>query len=466
MDTMTQSISILVIDDEEDIRTILSMYLRKEGYQVDLAADGEEGLKALLARKHNMVICDVKMPNIDGLTLLDEIRKRGLDTTVLIMSAFGSKKLAIEAIKRGAYDYFDKPFSRDEVLLTVLKASERLKLQKENETLRVAVQHDDSSRAFAGIIGQSDAMKKIFELVKRVATVRSTVLLSGESGTGKELVARAIHNLSPRKDGPWIAVNCGAIPETLIESELFGHKKGAFTDASQDKAGLFEEAHKGTLFLDEIAELPMATQVKLLRVIQEEEVRRVGANHSSKIDVRIIAASLHDLHERVEQGLFREDLFYRLNVINIKLPSLRERLDDLDLLIDHFIGVQNAKQGTSIEGLTKDALKSLKSYSWPGNVRELQNAIERGAVLSMGSHIELSVLPDKIRESTDEIHQLFQSDEQSIKKMTLMLERILIRRALEKTKGNRSQAARLLEISHRALLYKLKDYDLDKVKFD
>ena len=459
--------SILIIDDEEDIRTILSMYLRKEGYaRVDVAEDGEEGLKALLARKHDMVLCDVKMPKLDGMGLLDEIKKRGLDTTVIIMSAFGSKTLAMEAIKRGAYDYFDKPFNRDEVLLTVLKARERLKLRRENEALKRATRQLDSSKAFSGIIGQSEKMQQVFSLVERVANVRSTILLSGESGTGKELVARAIHDLSPRKDKPWVAINCGAIPETLIESELFGHRKGAFTDAVHDKPGLFEEAHEGTLFLDEIAELPIATQVKLLRVIQEGEVRRVGSNQTVKIDVRIVAASLHDLAERVEQGLFREDLFYRLHVIHIKLPPLRERQDDLELLIEHFITLQNARQGTSIQGVTPEALERLKAYAWPGNVRELQNAIERGTVLSTSDRIGLDVLPEKIKQSTDEIHQLFHSDELSIKKMTYMLERILIRRALEKTGGNRSQASRILEISHRALLYKLKDYNLDTLKFD
>lgn len=461
-----QELSILIIDDEEDIRTILTMYLRKEGYKVEQAEDGEEGLKMLLARGYDLVICDIKMPVMGGLELLDEITRRELDTTVLIMSAFGSKKLAIEAIKRGAYDYFDKPFSRDEVLLTVLKARERLKLKHENQVLRVATQAQSADDAFSGMIGKSEAMKRTFGLIERVAHVRSTVLLSGESGTGKELAAKAVHDLSPRHDKPWVAVNCGAIPETLIESELFGHVKGAFTDASRDKNGLFEEADGGTLFLDEIAELPLPTQVKLLRVIQEGEVRRVGATQTVKIDVRIIAASLHNLNDLVKEGKFREDLFYRLNVIHIKLPALRERIEDLDLLISHFITVQNARQGTHIERVSPEVLERMQSYAWPGNVRELQNAIERGTVLSMGNQIDLDVLPDKIKESTDELHQLFQSDERSIKKMTLMLERILIRRALEQTGGNRSRAARILEISHRALLYKIKDYGFDTLRFD
>ncbi len=459
-------LSILIIDDEEDIRSILTMYLRKEGYKVDQAEHGEEGLKMLIARGYDLVICDIKMPVMGGLELLDAIAQRKIDTTVLVMSAFGSKKLAIEAIKRGAYDYFDKPFSRDEVLLTVLKARERLKLKTENTSLKIATRRQSAESAFAGMIGKSEAMANTFKLIERVANVRSTVLLSGESGTGKELAARAIHDLSSRHDKPWIAINCGAIPEALIESELFGHVKGAFTDASKDKAGLFEEADGGTLFLDEIAELPLATQVKLLRVIQEGEVRRVGATQTKKVDVRIIAASLHDLNERVAQGSFREDLFYRLNVIHIKLPPLRERLDDIELLVEHFITVQNARQGTQIKRVAQEALERMKAYAWPGNIRELQNAIERGTVLSMGDEIELEVLPDKIKESTDELHQLFQSDERSIKKMTLMLERILIRRALEQTGGNRSQAARILEISHRALLYKIKDYGLDTLKFD
>jgi two-component system response regulator AtoC len=309
-------------------------------------------------------------------------------------------------------------------------------------------------------------MQKVYQTIRKVASSRSTVLIAGESGTGKELVARAIHNLSPQANGPWVAINCGAIPEALIESELFGHKKGAFTDAAHDKRGLFEEASGGTLFLDEIAELPLNTQVKLLRALQEQEIRRVGENKPIKVNVRIIAASLHNLSERVQEGLFREDLFYRLNVIPIELPPLHRRRDDIEALVDHFIHVQNARQGTNIKGVTEEALELMRNYAWPGNIRELQNCIERGVVLTGGDTIDVDVLPERIKESSDELKQLFSSDELSIKKMSTMLERILIRRALEKTRGNRTNASKLLEISHRALLYKIKDYGLETVGMD
>ncbi len=455
-------ITILVIDDEEDIRGILSLHLKKEGYAVDTAPNGEEGLKLLLARGYDIVICDVRMPVMGGMELLDEIRERSLETMVIVMSAFGNRELAIESIKRGAYDYFNKPFSKDEVLLTVLKGAERLRLKRENTALREAAAHS-SREGFEGIVGHSEVMQRVFETVKKVAGFRSTVLISGESGTGKELIAKAIHNRSDRCDAPMVTINCGAIPETLIESELFGHKKGAFTDASRDKAGLFEAADGGTLFLDEIAELPLNTQVKLLRVLQDGEVRRVGENHSSEVNVRIIAASLHDLRDRVEEGLFREDLFYRLNVIHIDLPPLRERIEDLEALVTHFIATQNARQGTAIESVSPEAMEIMEQYAWPGNIRELQNCIERGVVLTSSETIDVDVLPERIRESNDELKQLFRSDELSIKKMSASLERILIRRALEKTQGNRTNASKLLELSHRALLYKIKDYGLEKV---
>ena len=457
--------SILIIDDEEDIRSILAMHLKKEGYKVDASPNGEEGLKRLIARGHDMVICDVRMPVMGGLELLDEIREREIETTVIVMSAFGNKELAIDAIKRGAYDYFNKPFTRDEVLLTVLKAEERLKLKQENAVLKAATQPDPSN-SFEGIIGKSELMQKVYQTIRKVASSRSTVLIAGESGTGKELVARAIHNLSPQTNGPWVAINCGAIPEALIESELFGHKKGAFTDATHDKRGLFEEASGGTLFLDEIAELPLNTQVKLLRALQEQEIRRVGENKPIKVNVRIIAASLHNLGERVQEGLFREDLFYRLNVIPIELPPLHQRRDDIEALVEHFIHVQNARQSTNIKGVTEEALELMRNYAWPGNIRELQNCIERGVVLTGGDMIDVDVLPERIKESNDELKQLFSSDELSIKKMSTMLERILIRRALEKTRGNRTNASKLLEISHRALLYKIKDYGLETVGMD
>lgn len=457
---MSSGLRILIIDDEESLRHMLTMTLKKEGYQVRSAADGEQGLKELLANSYDLVLCDVRMPKLGGLELLDELSKRQLQTTVIIMSAFGNREMAIEALKRGAYDYIDKPFKRDEILLTLLKAQERLQLKQENEQLKAAQLKQGS---FEGIIGTSEPMMRIFQTIDKVAAFNSNILISGESGTGKELVAQAIHQRSPRAKHPLVAVNCGAIPESLLESEFFGHVRGAFTDAHADKKGLFEEADGGTLFLDEIAELPLNLQVKLLRVLQEGEFRRVGSSKAQKVSVRVIAASLHELQDRVSQGLFREDLFYRLNVIHIKLPPLRERRDDLRALIEHFILLQNARMGTRIKGLSPEAMQLLLDYAWPGNIRELQNAIERGVVLSNGDVIEAQALPERIKESSDELKQLLASDELSIKKMSAMMERILIRRALEQTKGNRTNAAKLLEISHRALLYKIKDYGLEHV---
>ncbi len=450
---------ILVVDDEESIRHMLSVLLDKEGYEVRTVGDGEEGLKELLAHEFDLTLCDVRMPKMDGLQLIDEIVSRNLATTTIAMSAFGNREMAINALKRGAYDYIDKPFKKDEILLTLAKAEERLQLKRENEALRGF----HAGGGFQGIIGESGPMQQVYQTVAKVAGYKSTVLLTGESGTGKELVARAIHNLSPRADAPWVPINCGAIPENLLESELFGHVRGSFTDATQDKRGLFEAAHLGTLFLDEIAELPMNLQVKLLRVLQEGEIRRVGGTKNIPVDVRIIAASLHDLGERVDEGLFREDLYYRLNVINIHLPPLRERAEDVKLLVDHFIANQNRRLGTSVAGVDPEAMKIMLDYHWPGNVRELQNCIERGVVLANGPQIDESVLPERILDSNDELKQLFSSDELSIKKMSTALERILIRRALEKTGGNRTNAAKILEISHRALLYKIKDYGLETV---
>ena len=439
---------------------MLQLTLKKEGYQCRTVDNGEEGLKELMAGTWDIVLCDVRMPKMGGMELLDELEAREIQTTVIVMSAFGNREVAIEAIKRGAYDYIDKPFKRDEVLLTLLKAEERLQLKRENEELKRV---KSIAGQFQGIIGESAPMQHVYRTVEKVAEYKSTVLISGESGTGKELVARAIHELSARRDKPWVPVNCGAIPENLLESELFGHVKGAFTDASFDKKGLFMEANGGTLFLDEIGELPTPLQVKLLRVLQEQEVRRVGENTTTKIDVRVIAASLRDLQEDVADGRFREDLYYRLNVIQIPMPALRERPEDIPALLEHFVGVQNARLGTTVKGVTPEALAVILNYSWPGNVRELQNCIERGVVLASGEYVDVDLLPERVRESSDELKQLFTSDELSIKKMSAALERILIRRALEQTSGNRTNASKLLEISHRALLYKIKDYGLETV---
>lgn len=451
-------LSILVIDDEESIRHMLSMLLGGEGWKVRTVEDGEEGLKELLTRAYDLVICDVRMPRMGGLELAAEIETRGIETTLIVMSAFGSRELAIKALKAGAYDYIDKPFERDEILLTVVKAAERLRLRRENEALRLQVA---PRQGLGRIIGQSKSMQEVFTLLEKVASFKSTVLLTGESGTGKELAARAVHDLSSRNDKPFVAINCGAIPATLLESELFGHVRGAFTDATEDKSGLFMAADGGTLFLDEIAELPLQLQVKLLRVLQEGEIRRVGEAMTTAVDVRIVAATLHNLEDRVAEGKFRKDLYYRLNVIAIDMPPLRQRPEDIPLLVEHFLQIQNARHGTQMEGLSPEAMEAFMTYSWPGNVRELQNSIERGMVMSSGTQIELEDLPPQIRDADDPLIALFSGDDLSIKATSARLEKILITRALERTEGNRTHAARLLEISHRTLLYKLKDYNID-----
>lgn len=452
-----EKLRVLVIDDEESIRHMLKLVLRKEGCEVSTATNGEEGLLALMAAEYDIVICDVRMPKMSGLEFLEALKRHEISTTVIVMSAFGSRELAIEALKKGAYDYIDKPFKKDEIILTILKAAERLQLRRENKALKQELHEGDS---FEGILGRSEAMREVFRTIQKVAEFKSTVLIAGESGTGKELVARAIHNLSSRRDRPWIPINCGAIPGALLESELFGHVKGAFTDASSDKVGMFQAADKGTIFLDEIAELPLSLQVKLLRVLQEGEVRRVGETVSRPIDVRVIAASWHELGEQVSKKLFREDLFHRLNVISIRIPALRERKEDIPLLANHFLAVQNERQGANIRGFTPAAMAVMMAYAWPGNVRELQNCIERGVVLCEGDKLDVHDLPESMQESSDMVEQLLLTDELSIKKVGLAMEKILIRRALEKTGGNRTAAAKLLEISHRALLYKIKDYGL------
>ena len=451
---------VLIIDDETDIRHVLTLLLKGEGFEVRSVSNGEEGLKELMGSSYDLVLCDVRMPTMGGMELLDELARREIATTVIVMSAFGNRELAVEAIKRGAYDYIDKPFRKDEVIIAVLKAQERLQLKRENEALR-AVQHDEH-----GLIGSSEVMQETLRTIAKISGYKSTVLIQGESGTGKELVARAIHRSSPRADGPWIPINCGAIPETLLESELFGHTKGAFTDASTDKVGLFEEAEGGTIFLDEIGEMPRTLQVKLLRVLQEGEIRRIGENKSRAIDVRVVAASLRDLNAAVSDGTFREDLFYRLNVIQMTLPPLRDRREDIEMLVQHFVQLQNRRLGASIKSVAPDVMKIFRKYSWPGNIRELQNCIERGVVMARADVIERENLPPKLLSGEDELELIFASDELSIKKMTSKLERLLISRALQETGGNRTRASKLLEISHRALLYKIKDYQLGRVGFN
>jgi len=454
---------VLVVDDEEELRRMLVLLLKSRGYEATAVASGEQALAELGERAYDVVLSDIRMPKLGGLELVDEIKRRNLPTTVILMSAFGNIDVAIEAMKRGAYDYVSKPFRADEVVLVLKKAEERERLSRENAALKRELARADKGevRALPSMIARGPKMQEIFRTIKKIAEYKTTVLITGESGTGKELVARALHEQSPRASGPFVAVNCGAIPESLLESELFGHKKGSFTDAIRDKKGLFEEASGGTLFLDEIGEMPLAPQVKLLRVLQEHVVRPIGAVEDLEVDVRVVAATVRDLSTEVKEGRFREDLFYRLNVITVALPPLRDRREDIALLVDHFITRTNGKLGTQLEGASAEAMKLLLDYRWPGNVRELENTIERAMVLCDGKRIEADGLPERVRESRDRIRLSLQSGELSIKKTTRIIEEELIRKALRETRGNRTNAAKILEISHRALLYKIKEYQID-----
>ena len=446
---------VLVVDDEENIRFVLCTLLKKQGYGVEAVASAEEALARLDTLEPHFVIADVRMPGMGGIELCAELTRRGTAATVIVMSAFGSVDLAIDAMKAGAYDYISKPFKQDEVLLALRKAEEREHLRRENRALKEELA---KSQRLGEMLGKSDAIQKVFRTIEKVAAYKTTVLIQGESGTGKELVARAVHRLSPRTDQPFVAVNCGAIPESLLESELFGHRRGAFTDASSDKRGLFEEAHHGTLFLDEIGELPLLLQVKLLRALQEQIIRRLGDTKDTTVDVRVVAATVRDLRQEVEENRFREDLFYRLNVLQVTVPPLRDRPEDVLLLAEHFIARNNERLGTQIRGLDPRAQKLLLAYAWPGNIRELENLVERAVVLAEGDTITVDDLPERLREPSNPIAAALASGELSIKKTSRYIEEQLIRRALERTGGNRTAAAKVLEISHRALLYKIKDY--------
>ena len=448
---------VLVVDDEENIRLVLKTLLKRHGYDVEVADSGEAALALVDTFGPDVILTDVRMPKMNGLDLLSTLKAKQNPATVIVMSAYGSVDLALEAMKAGAYDYVGKPFKPDEIVLALRKAEERESLRRENRALKEQI-HKESQ--FESILAKSQAMADIFRTITKIADFKTTVLIQGESGVGKELVARAVHLRSARKNHPFVPINCGAIPENLLESELFGHKKGAFTDAHSDRRGLFEEADGGTLFLDEIGELPLNLQVKLLRALQEESIRRLGDSKDVKIDVRIITATHRDLAAEAKAGRFREDLFYRINVLPIVIPPLRARREDINLLIDHFLTRNNARLGTNIRALTADARKLLLEYAWPGNVRELENTIERAMVLCEGDVIDAHDLPERLREALDPVQVQLASGELSVKKTNAAIEEILIRRALQKTRGNRTRAAELLEISHRALLYKIKDYKI------
>ena len=452
---------VLVIDDEKNMRHMLEVLLGKAGYRVETEADGASALQLMDQSDFDFVLCDIKMPRMNGMAFLENAKKRYPEKTYIMMSAYGTVETALEAMKEGAYDYISKPFKEDEVLLTLKKAEEREKLKEENIRLKTKIDEIAKKYSFRNIVARSEAMAHVFDLVSKVAEHKTTVLITGESGTGKELFARAIHSDGPRATAPLVSINCAGIPENLLESELFGYKKGAFTDAVKDKKGRFEEADGGTIFLDEIGEMPLLLQVRLLRVLQEEEIMPLGDTGSKKIDVRVIAATSRLLEKEVKEGRFREDLYYRLNVMTIHLPPLRDRRGDIPLLVGYFIDIFNKKLNKNIEGLSSEAMPILMEYEWPGNVRELENVIERAILLAAGRWITPAELPDNVMQ-TQKLPPYFGSDEDlSIKKASRWMERNLIEKALKLTSGNRTQAAKILEVSRPMLISKIKEYELD-----
>ncbi|HEX6693562.1 MAG TPA: sigma-54 dependent transcriptional regulator [Longimicrobiales bacterium] len=451
--------TILVIDDEPGLRQTVSLILSEEGYDVQTATDGEEGLTRALEWEPDVILCDVRMPRLAGLDFLSRYRAAGGDALVIMMTAYGGTEQAIEAMKQGAYDYLPKPFSPDQLILTLRKAEERESLREEVTRLREEV---NISGRYRAIIAKSPAMTKALSVAAKVAPHSSPVLVTGESGTGKELIARLIHTESERKAAAFIAVNCGAIPENLLESELFGYVRGAFTGADRDKPGLFEAASGGTLFLDEIGEMPATLQVKLLRVLQEGEVRRLGDTKSRSVDVRLVSATNKDLDEEMKSGAFRRDLYYRIAVVPIHLVPLRQRRDEIPLLVRHFIDQINRKLRLDIEGVDAEAMHLLLEYSWPGNVRELENSVERAMVLAEERKLTADDLPPHISSPVLALDNLeLSEDDLSVKKHGALLERRLIRQALERTGGNKTRAADLLDLSSRALLYKIREYGLE-----
>ena len=448
---------ILVVDDEPGLRSVLSTILREEGHELTTAFDGIAALEALEKESVDLILCDVRMPRLDGLSFLTRYRERDGRAIVIMMSAYLDDEAALEAMRRGAYDYIPKPFRADQVVLIVRKAIERERLRSEVQRLRDELQ---IVRGSDEIIGRSDEMRELQALAQKAARHPTTVLITGESGTGKELIARLVHRQSPRAERPFVAVNCGAIPEALLESELFGHVKGAFTGATGARSGLFEEADGGTILLDEIGELPGALQVKLLRAIQEGKIRRVGDNTERSVDVRIIAATSRDLEVEVAENRFRSDLFYRLNVVRLHLPPLRERRQDIADIAKHFVAMYAARLGLGVRSISQAAIRALMEHDWPGNVRELENVIERGLVSVDGQELDEGHVALILARPVSSAAQPAGDEDLSVKRRTAALEETLIRRALEKTGGNRTRAALLLDLSHRALLYKIREYGL------
>ena len=451
---MAENVQVLIVDDDKNMQALLQKVLVREGYATTLADNGEEALKCIGEQNFDIVLSDIRMPNMDGMTLLGKIQETSPETTVIMMTAFGSVDSAVEAMKQGAYDYISKPFKMDEVLIVLSRVVEEKQLRQELVSMREELA---GRYSFANIIGKSAPMQQVFDLISRVATSAATVLIRGGSGTGKELVARAIHFNSPRKEQSFVPVNCSAIPGDLLESELFGHMKGSFTGAVANKRGLFVEADGGTILLDEIGEMSPDLQSKLLRVLQEKEVRPVGGTQHISVDARVIAATNQNLESQVEKGSFREDLYYRLNVIPLVLPALRERLEDIPLLVEHFLEKYAGEVGGK-KSMSREALAVLMRHPWPGNVRELENVVERAAVLSMGAEIRPQDLPPEMGTASGGL--LARSAEREASLEDLEKDYILL--VLDRVDGNQTRAAEILGIDRRTLYRKLQSYNVEK----
>jgi two-component system response regulator PilR (NtrC family) len=455
---------VLVVDDERSMRELLSIVLRRDGHDVLVAEDGAVAIKLLEHERVDILITDIRMPQVSGVDVLREAKRIDPEIISIVMTAFASTETAVEALRLGAADYVNKsPSAANEVRLRVRKELERRQLQRENVLLKRTLQ---SSHQFSNIIGRSEAMVSVFRLIETIAPTGSTVLIAGESGTGKELVARAIHFNSARRDKPFVAVNCGALSETLLESELFGHMRGAFTGAETNKKGLFEIAEKGTVFLDEIGEMTPLVQVKLLRVLQERKFRRLGGTDEVEADIRIIAATNRDLSKLVAEGQFREDLFYRINVIPVRLPALRERTEDIPLLAEHFVARFAEQMGKPITGITRAASAAMQAYSWPGNIRELENAMERAVALESTPSILAESLPESVRgcasasAASPTTEGAFPEGGIDLEQHVQHIEREYIAEALRRAGGVKVKAAEMLGMSFRSFRYYMKKYNL------
>lgn len=455
---MTDPRRLLIIDDEENMRHMLSVVTSKAGYQVTMAENGSQALAIHQKAPFPFILCDLKMPGMDGLQFLKAIEEESSRPIVIMMSAYATIDDAVKAMKSGAHDFITKPFKTAEVILVLEKAAAHQELQAENIRLKARVKELQGNSDFEDIVAHSEKMRSLLKLTQKVAAYDTTVLITGESGTGKELIAKGIHNHSQRKEKPFVAVNCGSIPENLLESEFFGYVKGAFTGADSDRKGLFEEAEGGTLFLDEIGELPLGLQVKLLRVLQEQEIRPVGSVKSHKTNVRVITATAKDMDQEVAGGQFREDLFYRLNVLTLQLPPLRERKEDIPYLCGHFLSMLNSKMGLDIEGISSRAMGILLHREWRGNIRELKNCLERAVIVADGQQIHSADISDTQAASSCDAKINEMLGTFSLKQAKKIIEKKLIRRALDASNGNKSMAARMLEISYPSLLSKIKEY--------